>query len=245
MLDKKILRSSFFRSYFIAAVFNFRGLQNIGLLYAMEPALSAIYKDKEQLKAARARYMWHFNTHPLWVPLLIGMFINLEQGVSRDSLPSQGMVALKNTACYTLSGIGDSVFSGTLIPLWGIVMCCLFVCGQVWIASAFLICAVLGVQMFRFVTYFAGLRHGLGVIGRLKNFDMMKWGQRIKILNGSLLALLLYLVLPVPVGGFDLLVTVLGFGAGGWLVFRCKFPRLLVYTAVFAVFWGADLVKWF
>jgi len=241
MVGRKILNSCFLRSYFTGSVFNFRGLQNIGLLYALEPALAAIYKDDEQLRAARARYMWHFNTHPLWVPLLLGMFINLEQSVSKEALPSQGMVALKNTACYTLSGIGDSLFSGTLIPLWGIVMCCLLVSGQVWPAAGLLVCVLLGLQIFRFVTFAAGLRHGLGVIDKLRKFDIMKWGQRIKILNGSLLAFLLYLIIPTPVAGFDLLVILLGLGAAGWLVIRRKFPRLVVYALVFVIFWGADL----
>lgn len=245
-MDKnKMLYSCFFRSFFAAAVFNFRGLQNIGLLFVMEPALAYIYKDKEALLQARERYMWHFNTHPLWVPLLVGMFINLEQSVCRDKLPSQGMVAFKNTACYTLSAIGDSVFSGSLIPLWGLIMCCLLVQGLWGVALAVAVIAFLAIQIFRVVTFTAGLKYGLVVMEKLRKFDIMLWGDRIKVINGSVVAILIFLILPASVSSLEIFFTVIGLGAAGWLVFRSKFPRMAVVTVLFFTIWGADITSIF
>ena len=244
MVPKKAINACFLRSYFTGAAFNFRGLQNIGLLYALEPVLGAMYRDEAALREARGRYMWHFNTHPLWVPLLLGMFINLEQSVSREVLPSQGMVALKNTACYTLSGIGDSVFSGSLMPMWGLIMCCLLVSGLPWVALGVFLGAVALTQIFRLYTFSAGLRYGLGVIEKLRSYDIMQWGQRIKMLNGCLLGLLLYLIIPAPLAGLELLIIALGLAGGGWLIFRRKFPRFLVAAAAFVIFWGTELNQW-
>ena len=244
MLSKTAIKSCFIRSYFTGAVFNFRGLQNLGLLYAIEPALKEIYQDEQALRAARARYMWHFNTHPLWVPLLLGLFINLEQSVSRESLPSQGMVALKNTACYTLSGIGDSVFSGSLIPLWGLLMCCFAVCGMYDPAVVFLITAVLGAQAFRVVTFLAGLRYGLGVIEKLRKYDIMQWGHKIKIINGCLLALFIYMIIPATGSAYGFLILILALGAGSWVLFKRKLSRFVVSAFILVIFWGADLNRW-
>ncbi|MBQ4132578.1 MAG: PTS system mannose/fructose/sorbose family transporter subunit IID [Desulfovibrionaceae bacterium] len=244
MLSRKTILSCFIRSYFIGGAFNFRGLQNLGLLYAIDPALREIYQDEQALCEARMRYMWHFNTHPLWVPVLLGLFINLEQSVSRDALPSQGMVALKNTACYTLSGIGDSVFSGSLIPLWGLGMCCLAVCGFYEFALLFMLTAVAGVQIFRLATFMAGLRHGLGVIEKLRRYDIMQWGHKIKILNGCLLALLIYLIIPAPASKSGLLLLTMVLSAGGWLLFQGKFARFTVAVFVLVTFWGGELNNW-
>ena len=245
MLSAKTIRTCFLRSYFIAAAFNFRGMQNLGLLYAMEPALAEIYRgSEEELREARARYMWHFNTHPLWVPVLLGLFINLELGVSHKTIPSQGMVALKNTACYTLSGIGDSVFSGSIMPLWGLVMCCLAVCGLWQFAFLALGLAFAGVQAFRLLTFMAGLRYGLGVIQKLRKYDIMQWGHKIKIINGCLLGLLICLIVPKPASGYGLLLTALVLGGGGWLLFKNKFARFTVVAFVLIIFWGAELNHW-
>ena len=243
MLDGKTLFFCFLRSYFTGAVFNPRGLQNIGLLYTVEPALSRIYSDQESLLKARSRYMWHFNTHPLWVPLLVGMFLNLEQSVRKDVLPSQGMVALKNTACYTLSAIGDSVFSGSIIPLWGLIMCCLWIKGFTFIALAVLLGGLLFIQLFRLITFVAGVRYGLGVIEKLRKFDIMLWGDRIKIINGCLLGLLIYLILPMPERGLDLFFPLLALGCAAWLIFRSKCPRFLVGIILFFVVWGKDIAN--
>ena len=245
MINAKTLCSCFLRSYFTGAAFNPRGLQNIGLLYAVEPALSRIYPNQELLLKARSRYMWHFNTHPLWVPLLVGMFLNLEQSVRKDMLPSQGMVALKNTACYTLSAIGDSVFSGSLIPLWGLIMCCLFIKGFTLTALLVLLCGVLGIQLFRVVTFIGGLRYGLGVIEKLSKFDIMLWGDRIKIINGCLIALLIYLIFPLPANGLDIFFPLLALFCAGWLIFRNKVPRFLVVIGLFFVLWGSNVAKLF
>ncbi|HKI81550.1 MAG TPA: PTS system mannose/fructose/sorbose family transporter subunit IID, partial [Pseudodesulfovibrio sp.] len=47
---------SFIRCYLTGAAFNTRGMQNIGLMYAMLPGLEAIHEDPKDLKAALKRY---------------------------------------------------------------------------------------------------------------------------------------------------------------------------------------------
>lgn len=246
MLSGKNLVSCFLRSYFVGAAFNLRGLQNLGLLFALEPGLAQLYREnKEDLLEARHSYMWHFNTHPLWAPLLIGMFLNLEQHIKRKNMPAEGLVTLKNTACYTLSAIGDSLFSGSLIPFWGLGLCCLLASGLFWLAAAWAFAWVLLFQIFRLVTFVAGLRYGLGVISRLRDMDIIVWSDRLKILNGCALALFVFLIFPLPAAGMYVFTVMLGFGACAWLVLWRNAPRLLAAALLFFILNGSALLNHF
>jgi PTS system mannose-specific IID component len=116
---------SFFRSYLVAAAFNTRGLQNIGLAYAMEPGLRAIHSDPEAFDQAMKRHLEVYNSHPMWAPLLIGIFLSVESKIAKGLVPATMLEDIKTTMAYTLSAVGDSLFGGSLLGLWGLGAACL------------------------------------------------------------------------------------------------------------------------
>ena len=69
-LNIRNLSQVFLRSYLIGACFNTRGLQNVGLAYAIDPGLKAIHAEPIALQQARKRSLQVFNTHPYWTCLL-------------------------------------------------------------------------------------------------------------------------------------------------------------------------------
>ena len=128
-LTRAVIRS-FFRSYLVGANFNTRGMQNLGLAYAMYPGLAAIHKDPARLRQAMKRYVRHYNSHPFWAPCLVGIFLSTEARIASGTFPPAMLDKVKDRTTYTLSAIGDSVFAGSLLIFWALSSACLLLAGQ-------------------------------------------------------------------------------------------------------------------
>ncbi len=238
MLSSKTNFHCFLRSYLLGAAFTPQGMQSLGLAYAMEPGLAKIYADQDELLRARARYIRHFNTHPFAAPFLLGLFLNLEQLIAQGLLQEDVLPGIKDTAGYTLSAIGDSVFSGTLIPFWVLAFACLMLQGLLWAALFFTGCLFIGFHVFRLLSFSFALRHGLHALGYLKDFNIINWGERLKYCNAVLLALLLGFTESLSRNSalwaaFCVVLPVIGY----FLVLKTNLPRALPLCAVIVLYW--------
>ena len=195
-LTAPILIQTYLRCYFVGAAFNTRGLQNIGLALAMEPGLAALYPAGEERRKAWKRYLKVYNTHPLWTPFLVGVFLSLESRIAKKQFPAVMLEQVKSTVVFTLSAVGDSFFGGSLTVLWALITACLLTAG--WPILAFCLGAFLFVALnaFKLVTFVMGYRQGLGALSMIKRWNLINWGRRIKILNAALLVVLWTLVWP-------------------------------------------------
>ncbi|HMB30985.1 MAG TPA: PTS system mannose/fructose/sorbose family transporter subunit IID [Desulfohalobiaceae bacterium] len=202
----------FWRTYFIGANFNTRGLQNIGLVYAMDPGLRSLYRDAKKLYKARKRYLELYNSHPYWTPLLVGYFLFLETKIAQGLVSPQSLKKVKTTATNTLSAIGDSFFGGSLLIFWSLVCIILLLTGLWKLAFLWLIIVMAAIQGFKMATFWLGWTRGLTFLQKLKHMNLVNWGQRIKICNALLLVWILIEVNPFSMSSpiFLLALTVLG-----------------------------------
>ncbi|MFO8032840.1 MAG: PTS system mannose/fructose/sorbose family transporter subunit IID [Desulfohalobiaceae bacterium] len=234
-LKLKTLLHCFWRTYFIGANFNTRGLQNLGLAYAMDPGLKMLYPGPAELKQARKRYLSLFNSHPYWVPLLVGYFLFLESRIAKGLLPAQAMNKVKNTTAYTLSAIGDSFFGGSVLVLWSLVCCLVLIQGWYWLALLWFVFCFLLLQAFRLLTFWLGWLRGLTFLQQLKGLNLINWGQRVKVLNAGLIVLLWYNIYPLSrEGPLFLLVTALAGGLVFLVYRRILFREVLLFLLVCA-----------
>ncbi len=179
----------------MGSAFNTRGLQNIGLAFALEPGLQRIYSgDFKGLQKARRRHLKLYNAHPFWNPLLVGLFLSLEGKIARQLFPASTLTNVKTTLVYTLSAIGDSFFSGSLLVSWSLATVLLLASGQTGLAIALGAGSFLALQLFKAYLFYQGYMRGLSFVDRLKRWDLINWGGRLKILN-SLLVLGVWLVI--------------------------------------------------
>ncbi len=196
MLKLQTLLRCFFRSYCIGANFNTKGLQNIGLSFAMDPGLQKIYTNPEELRQARIRYLGLFNCHPYWTPLLVGYFLFLEVKIARKVISEDTFKNVKTTATYTLSAIGDSFFSGSFLVFWSLILILLLklemrAWALMWFAVWF--CCL---QLFKLYIFWQGWTRGLTFFQGLKRMNLINWGQRLKYFNAGLLPAIWLLVFP-------------------------------------------------
>ena len=219
---------SFVRCYLAGTGFNTRGMQNIGLIYAMQPGLRAIHTDPAELKAAQKRYVGHYQSHPFWMPCLVGMFLHVESAIAAGRFPAKMLSKVKDTTAYTLSALGDSVFAGSMLIFWALLTICLLLSGQM-AAPIILGCVFFAaLQAFRIYTFVGGLRQGFKFLERLKRLDLINWGRRIKYLNALLLLWLWILIWPRP---FDWWEWTGGVAA---LLIFARFVRTRVMSRAFA-----------
>ncbi|MFI3272562.1 MAG: PTS system mannose/fructose/sorbose family transporter subunit IID [Pseudomonadota bacterium] len=196
MLTSRVLLSCFLRSYLIGAAFTMRGLQIIGFIYAMQCGLDALYPDAEARREAYQRYMPTYNSHPFWAPLLVGIFLSLEQRVAQGSLPPAVFLKVKDTTVYTLSAIGDSLFGGTILVAWSLTSCALLIAQFYTAAALFTLIPFILLQLFRLACFILGYRENLAVLQRIKKLRLMELSDYIKVYNAIILAILMYLAWP-------------------------------------------------
>jgi PTS system mannose-specific IID component len=238
MLSRKASLTCFLRSYLLAAAFTPQGMQSLGITHALEPGLAEIYPEPEALRQVRQRYVRHFNTHSFAAPFLLGLFLHLEQLVARGLLSEEALHNIKDTAGYTLSAIGDSVFSGTLIPFWALISACFILLGLYWAAIVLTICLFAAFQGFRMASFYFALQHGLAALERLRRLNIINWGVRLKCCNALLLALFLGLTArlsdsPLIWGSFCVSLPIVGY----FLVIKANMSRAVPICAIVLIYW--------
>jgi PTS system mannose-specific IID component len=196
-VDTRVLLRVFLRTYMVGATFNTKGMQNVGLAYVMDPGLRALYAaDPRALKRARGRYLKHYNTHPFWTPLLVGIFLSMEKKIALGMLPADILPKLRSTTVYTLSALGDSFFGGSFLVLWSLVGVNLAVAGWIGTLLAWMCFCLCALQLFKMYTFGRGYAQGLSFLQRLKSWDLINWGQRLKLVNSVLAALFVHQAAP-------------------------------------------------
>ncbi|HET6436454.1 MAG TPA: PTS system mannose/fructose/sorbose family transporter subunit IID [Anaeromyxobacter sp.] len=118
-LPRRVLAHVFFRSLFLQASWNRRGMQNLGFGYAIEPALRALYPDPEQRELALRRHLGFFNCHPYMAAAILGGAIHHEERVAAGLEPAGGPQEYKQTLQGPLAAIGDGFFWTALRPFFG------------------------------------------------------------------------------------------------------------------------------
>ncbi len=230
------LATCFLRSYLVGAAFNTRGMQNVGLIFALEPGLRRIYPNPRDLLAARKRYLKHYNTHLFWTPLLLGIFLSIEDKVSRHVFPKTVLENLKDPTVYTLSAIGDSVFAGSLLVFWSLTTTIMALIGSQKLVIYWIIAWFAILNIFKIVTFILGYKEGLSFILRLKRWKLIDWGQRLKICNAVLLSVVLYLIWPGSTPSYAWGLAVAGLGLATWLVTHTALSREIVAILLLALY---------
>jgi len=162
----------------------------------MEPGLTALYPDPAARRRAWARYVKIYNTHPFWTPFLVGVFLALESRIARKQFPDTMLDQVKSTVVFTLSAVGDSFFGGSLTVFWALATACLLTAEQTWAAFGLGALMFAALNAFKLGTFILGYRHGFAALTRIRTWDLVNWGRRLKVLNAALLVMLWTLAWP-------------------------------------------------
>ena len=113
----------FLRTFLLQGYWNFARLQNVGMLYIMDPVLKRLYKNRPAIYLrAKARNLETFNSHPSMSVYSIGAMIKQEEKLA--SLEGEELIEeerewriIRASTANTAASIGDRLFWAVLKPL--------------------------------------------------------------------------------------------------------------------------------
>jgi PTS system mannose-specific IID component len=186
-LSALTLARVFFRSLFLQATWNRRGMQNLGFAYAIAPALRALYPDRDRLEDALRRHLGFFNCHPYMAAAILGGAIYHEERVAAGVEPPESPQNYKQTLQGPLAAIGDGFFWTALRPFFGALgavgALCLGVPAIVAVIAIYnLVHLTLRVALFR-----AGYNRGDALVPLLARMALPVLADRLRT-GGALLA---------------------------------------------------------
>lgn len=113
--EDKLLKKMFWRTWFLGGSFNMVKMMSYGYAMVMIPAIDYFYKDKEDKIKALVRSCTFFNCTYEVTPFVLGLNTAMEkQNSEHPDFDAESMNAVKASLMGPLSGIGDSIFNGTL-----------------------------------------------------------------------------------------------------------------------------------
>ena len=141
--------------------------------------------------------------------------------------------SVRETLATTLSALGDSFFSGTLLPLWSLLSISLLLAGFTNIAMLLAVILFGSLLLFRAICFVSGLRYGLTTLARLRKLNLINWVDRLKMVNAALAALVIWHLPISTMKPFPWTAYAMGAAAvlaAAWLVGRMRLPRLLLWA---------------
>jgi mannose/fructose/N-acetylgalactosamine-specific phosphotransferase system component IID len=111
------LFGSFWRSFFLQALWNYERMQNVGFAFSLEPLLKRVYKSRPGLCSALRRHIEFFNVHPYLAPLVMGVVYHKEKALAESKKSEDPtLTVLKDTMGGAFGALGDHVIWGTWRP---------------------------------------------------------------------------------------------------------------------------------
>jgi PTS system mannose-specific IID component len=218
--------SVFIRSLLLQGLWNFQGMQNMGFLLAIDPALRELYSG-EELSQARRRHSTFFNTHPYMANAVLGASVYYEsRGQPEDA------VKVKAQFIGPLGAMGDNLFWNGIRPLAiGIALC--FGGLAPWV---FLLLYNLMHLPARYGLLRSGWNRGSAVVSDMNRFQP----SRLITLTRYLCLFFLGAALVLISWDNNLIqgVVVLFFAAAAFIISKYRFPNHLIWLAGLVIMIG-------
>ncbi len=173
------------RSLFIQAGFNLEGMQSLGLVYALSPALEQLYPEPMARTRALQRHLAPFNTHPYVAAAIIGGILFHEVRIARGEEPEQKVSDFKRALIGPLAALGDGFFWLSLRPAVGALAVATVPLLEAYSALLFLVLYNLVHLWARAQLFVLGWRRGEGMLEALARLKAPAWAERLRRLAAA------------------------------------------------------------
>jgi PTS system mannose-specific IID component len=170
----------FVRSLFIQAGYNSEGMQSLGLVYALAPALEELYPEPISRTTAFQRHLAPFNTHPYVAAAIIGGILFHEERIAKGEEPESQVNSFKRALSGPLAALGDGFFWLSWRPAVGALSVATVPLLGAYSALLFLVLYNLVHLTLRWRLFVWGLRKGEGMLEPLAKLKGPSWAERLR-----------------------------------------------------------------
>ncbi|MFZ5468237.1 MAG: PTS system mannose/fructose/sorbose family transporter subunit IID [Myxococcota bacterium] len=185
MMSGWVLWQVFARSFFLQASWNPQGMQNLGMAYALFPALERLYPSPEEQAAAVRRHLVFFNTHPYVAAAILGGVLYHEERLARGEEGPERVAAFKAALMGPLAALGDGFFWLSLRPAVGALCAALVPLLGAWSALLFLVLYNLVHLFLRARLFWLGFTLGDRLVEGVAAVHLPQKGARLRALAAA------------------------------------------------------------
>lgn len=182
-----IRKKDLFRSWLIwenlpQTCYNYERMMGQAVAHVFVPISKRLYNDDpEKKKAMMKREIEFFNVHIEFGAVIIGMIIAMEEQKAKGKpIPGEFITSLKTSLMGPLSGIGDTIFQGVLIPILLAICIDLTLKGTVMGAIIYAVAIIAIAWGMSYGTFMFGYRAGADAV-----MDFLEKGILNKVLQGA------------------------------------------------------------
>lgn len=236
-ITKKDLRKVFWKSLPFEISWNYVRQDHMGFAYSMSPIVKKLYKNKEDRAAALKRHMEFFNITVYFSTLVLGIVTAMEKKNAEDGdgFDATSINNIKASLMGPLSGIGDSLFLGTLRVIAAGIGASLAMKGSVLGAILFLILYNVPAFAVRYIGMMQGYKMGTSFLDKISESGLM---EKVTKLTGILGLMTIGSMIATMV----VMKTPLAFGTGSAAtnvqsILDSIMPKLLPATITGVIYW--------
>ena len=215
VITKKDLQKVFWRSIPMEHAWNYERMMHSGFCFAMLPILKKLYPKREDYIEAMQRHMELYNVTPYISTLPLGIATAMEDKRAADmgNFDTDSITNVKTAFMGPLSGIGDSIYWGTLRVIAMGIGTSLAIKGNILGPILFWLCFNIPNFVIRYILTFIGYQFGTETLERLEKTGLMgKVMQAASVLGltvaGAMTAEMVYVTVPITIGIGDEATTV-------------------------------------
>lgn len=203
-LNKKDLRGIFWRTLPMEASFNYERMMSAAFAYSMTGVIKKLYSDPEDQKAAMKRHLEFFNCTSAMSPFIVGVAASMEEKKANDpSFDASSINSMKAGLMGPLSGIGDSIFWGSLRIIAAGIGVSLAKQGSVLGPILFVLIYNIPNMLVRYFGTMWGYKLGVSLVDRMQSNLMDNITYAINILGntviGSMVASMVIIKIPLTI----------------------------------------------
>lgn len=175
-ITPKDLKQIFWRSLPMEFGWNYERQMHLAFAYMMSPLMKKLYGDKkDEYTQSLERHMEFFNCTPQIVPFIGGVVASMEEtNANSDDFDLSSINSIKTALMGPLSGIGDSIFIGTIRVIATGLAASLAEKGNILGPILFLLIYNIPGYVLRYVGVMSGYKLGVGYLTKIQESGLME-----------------------------------------------------------------------
>lgn len=178
---KDLVKSWLIWENFPQTCYNYERMMGQAVAHVFVPIVKSLYKDPEKQKEVMRRQAEFFNVHIEFGACILGLAIAMEEEKAKGGeVPGEFITNIKTSLMGPISGVGDTIWQGVVIPILLAICIDITLSGTVAGSVIYGVLIVAGAFLLSYFNFMFGYKAGINAI-----MGFLEKGTLNKILKGA------------------------------------------------------------